>query len=166
MTTSRPEPEPGERRAPSDDRERPLDTYVPELRELLDGASPARGAGGDEAIAALVFASRHVALSACQSDEKAKEVADGSRMHGAFSVALAQALAIEGPTASVRQIARTARARVLQLTSKQNPVIYATDDRDLDRPFLGAGAAGADRSFRLFQRLRARGRSMAGGCTD
>jgi hypothetical protein len=143
------EPEPGERRAPSDDRERSLDTYLPELRDLLGGSGASRGAGGDGASVAMASVSRHVALSACQSDEKAKEVADGGRTRGAFSVALAQALAIEGPTASVRQIARTAAARVRQLTAKQRPVAYATVDADLDRPFLGAGAAGADRSFRL-----------------
>ena len=147
------EPEPGERRAPSDDRERPLDTYLPELRQFLAGTSQTRGVGGDEVTAALADASRHVALSACQSDETAKEVPDGGLMRGAFSVALAQALAIEGPTASVRQVARTAAARVRQLTTKQLPVVYATVDSDLDRPFLGAGAAGADRSFRLSRSL-------------
>jgi hypothetical protein len=151
------EPEPGERRARAVKEERPIQSYLPEVQERL-AAVTARGAGdpsSDDAGAAWAAATRHVVLSACQSDETAKEVAVGGKTRGAFSASFEQALAAEGPSASVRQLARTARTRVLQLAAKQHPVMYATLDEDLDRAFLGSGAGGSDRSLRLFQRAGA-----------
>lgn len=137
-------PEPGERRALAVEAVRPFDSYLPELRERLAATRDADVAG------AWAAATAHVALAACQSEETAKEVSVGNTTRGAFSVAFEQALAVEGPDASVRRLARTARARVQQLAVAQHPVVYATVDADLDRPFLGEGAGAGDRSLRLF----------------
>ena len=106
----------------------------PALRELLPelvaGASdPARPVPGRQLAG-------HVALSACDEWELANELPFADGWHGAFSEALAHALARLGPDATYRQALSHARCRVEGRLSRQTPTLEAVGDL-ADREFLG-----------------------------
>lgn len=66
----------------------------------------------------------HVALSACQSFQVAKETALDGEPRGAFSIALLDALRTVGPTTTYRSLLAAVRARVERTTAEQNPVLF------------------------------------------
>jgi caspase domain-containing protein len=99
------------------------DALLPGLRDANGGPPTAPG---------------HVALSACQSFEKAKERLVGLTVHGVFSHALLSALETLGPGATYRQALAVARAKVESLAGDQAPVLYPADIGAIgDQPFLG-----------------------------
>lgn len=99
------------------------DALLPALRDA-DGGTPT--------------APPHVALSACQSFEKAKERLIGRDVHGVFSHSLLAALETLGPGATYRQALAVARAKVESLAGDQAPVLYPADLGAIgDQPFLG-----------------------------
>jgi Caspase domain len=66
----------------------------------------------------------HVALSACQSFEVAKELPDGTQTTGVFSAALLTTLQAMGPGATYRELLAAARGQVERRTTEQTPVLY------------------------------------------
>ena len=88
---------------------------------------------------------RHVALSACEPSQLAKEIEFDGGYRGVFSAALERALATLGPDATYRDLVGAAANRVRNQVADQDPVAYATDRDDLDQPMLG-GAMQARRS--------------------
>lgn len=105
--------------------------YAPELAPQPRPAGWALGVG------------EHVLVSACRSDQTAKEVtsADGTR-RGAMSLALEQVLRASTTTPTYAELVALANTRVRTLTTEQSPQLELTADADRDRPFLG-GALGS-----------------------
>ncbi len=77
---------------------------------------PARGQAAD-----------HIALSACQDFELAKETVRDSEIRGAFSVALLETLAAVGPTTTYRSLLAGVRSRVERVVDEQRPVLHPVD---------------------------------------
>ena len=73
----------------------------------------------------------HVALSACQSFELAKETVRDTEIRGAFSVALLDTLAAIGPATTYRSLLAGVWARVERVVDAQSPVL---DPVDADGP--------------------------------
>jgi hypothetical protein len=104
---------------------RPLDSFLPgavadwvQLPRVIDRDS-APGAASNGAPGA-----DHVALSACQSFQVAKEHASGTEVTGVFSHAVLAAMEAVGPEATYRELLATVRSRVEQATAEQTPVLY------------------------------------------
>lgn len=76
----------------------------------------------------------HVTLSACQSDQTAKEQSSGGRSRGVFSVAFDEALAVLRPTTTYRTLLNTVRSRVERAARDQRPLL---------RPDVAGGIADA-----------------------
>lgn len=121
-----------ERRVPADERTRPASTFLP---EVLEGASGTRAVGG----ATSPVDRRIVTLSACRSDQTAKErLLDGAR-RGVFSTSLLALL--RGSPLSYRDLHRAALASVRTLADDQTPILEALGTADIDVPFLDGIAA-------------------------
>ena len=69
----------------------------------------------------------HVALSACQDFQVAKEITVDGAIRGAFSVALIDALAALGPASTYRSVLAAVRSRIGRTTSEQDPVLHPVD---------------------------------------
>lgn len=150
-----------ERRAPSDRRQRPLDSFIegsvlasapvgeggqqdsrPEpayTRGVSGWALPGEAAGGTRG--------NHVLLAACRASETAKEVIDLGHDRGAFSLALETALRHGGLT--YRDMHRGVLAAVLKRVEGQHPQVEVQEAEDLDRPFLGGAIRPLPRYFTL-----------------
>ena len=69
----------------------------------------------------------HVALSACQDFQVAKEITVDGAIRGAFSAALIDALAALGPASTYRSVLAAVRNRIGRTTSEQDPVLHPVD---------------------------------------
>ncbi|WP_239067650.1 caspase family protein [Actinomadura bangladeshensis] len=100
--------------------------YLPELRSVAERA--------------LTASTRpeHVALSACQSHERAVELMTGGERRGIFTTSLLEAMRCLGEGATYRDLLLNARSRVEGFRASQTPVLYpAHRDGPADRRFLG-----------------------------
>jgi hypothetical protein len=121
------------RRAPTDLRERPLESFIFTPDELPAGPTrdlKARPSGWDAA-------GRHVLLAACRDDEEAKEYQGGGATRGAFSYFLGETLGTIGSAITYRDLFARASALVRGQVQRQSPQLEATVSGDLLRPFLG-----------------------------
>ncbi|WP_109700634.1 caspase family protein [Chitinophaga deserti] len=75
---------------------------------------------------------RYVHLAACRSDELAQESWRG----GLFTARLADTLRANGGTTSYRDLMWRLQSVVNSAAGQQHPVVFATNDADLDRKFL------------------------------
>jgi len=66
----------------------------------------------------------HVALSACQSFQTAKEMAVDTETRGAFSLALLGALEAIGRRVTYRDLLAAVRSRVERTADNQTPVLF------------------------------------------
>lgn len=114
----------GVRQVPPVSQPRFLDSYLPGVRAAVESATGPLPA-------------RHVALSACQSDQLAKELIIDGVHRGAFSAMLQKALVAVGPAATYRDVLARASTGVRDCVRDQHPVLYAADPDDGDRPVLG-----------------------------
>ncbi len=95
----------------------------------------------------------HVALSACESWETAKEVSTGPTPRGAFSVALIESLDALGDDTTYRALLATVASRVDRAAADQNPVLYPTDLGGLgDARFIDGTIEPTRSTFTLTQR--------------
>jgi hypothetical protein len=103
---------------------RPLDEFLAGTRERWSATS----AAGAEPTRSLTVSAgpTHVALSACRSEQVAKEMSYEGVVRGAFSVALKEALEAMGPRTTYRSLHAAIASRVRRSTSGQDPVIYPT----------------------------------------
>jgi pimeloyl-ACP methyl ester carboxylesterase len=126
----------GVRRVPTDDRQRPAQSYLvtPSELESLGGSRSVTDAKSGWV---RLPRGRHVVLSACQSDEEAKEIRFGDQTHGVFSYFLLQILHSTIGGWTYRDLFARVNALVRAKVARQSPLIEATDFQDLDRPFLG-----------------------------
>lgn len=124
----------GVRRAPTDQRERPRESY-------LTGGRSIEAAGPDANADWLNIADGgYVLLAACQPDQTAKEVRVDGQTRGAFSVALERALAGLGGQPTYLDVHRSAAAAVRNLAVAQWPVLESPQPQDVSTVFLGGVA--------------------------
>jgi hypothetical protein len=104
---------------------RELDAFLPgtidewaDLPRVVDRGSPRRPRRSS------VPHGDHVALSACQSFQVAKEQSDGTQMSGVFTAALLASLEAMGPGATYRELLAAARSHVERCAAEQTPVLY------------------------------------------
>jgi len=118
------------RRFPTDLRERPIVAFLP---GVVDAARATSGDSGWDGPAT----GQHVLLAACRDDQEAKEYSAGNERRGAFSWFLLDALQTGGSNLTYRELHKRAKALLEVNVAAQTPQLEATDDKDLDRPFLG-----------------------------
>lgn len=126
----------GVRRVATDDRQRPVSSYLitpSELEEL--GAT--RSVTAAKSAWTRLPQGRHIVLSACQSDEEAKEIPMGDQTRGVFSYFLMETLQSATTVWTYRDLFARVNSLVRAKVSRQSPLIEATNFDDLDRPFLG-----------------------------
>jgi pimeloyl-ACP methyl ester carboxylesterase len=80
--------------------------------------------------------SRHVLMSACRSDQTAKERVINGATRGIFTTQLLTQLQRNGAPASYRELARAIAPAVRNSIDEQDPQLEALDGNDLNREFL------------------------------
>ncbi len=136
------------RRVPTDDRQRPVSSYLVTPGEL-GGMAKTRSATGTGSGWVQLPKGRHVVLSACQSNEEAKEDVFDGQQRGVFSHYLMETLQNAQGAWTYRDLFARVTAMVKATVSRQSPVIEATEIEDLDRPFLGGAVRPCDPYFTL-----------------
>lgn len=126
----------GVRRVPTDERQRPTQSYLVSPSEL-ESLGSSRSVTEANSGWMRLPQGRHVVLSACQSDEEAKEIRFGDQTRGVFSYFLLQTLQSTTGSWIYRDLYARVNALVRAKVARQSPLIEATDFQDLDRPFLG-----------------------------
>ncbi|HEU0300837.1 MAG TPA: caspase family protein, partial [Longimicrobium sp.] len=132
------------RRAETDRRQRPLDSFIVAPQDLP--ATPAtrdlsaRPSGWD-------MAGRHVLMAACRDDEEAKECLGGDAVRGAFSYFLGETLRTVGGGITYRDLFTRVAALVRTQVQRQSPQLEATVADDLRQPFLGGVIVPSPRYF-------------------
>lgn len=117
------------RRFPLDVRDRPLESFLPEVQAVASARASESGWDlGDDG--------RHVLLAACCDDQEAAEYRTGGAHRGAFSWYLLEALRQSPGAPTYRDLAASVRARVAANVQGQEPQVEATVDADLDRSFI------------------------------
>ena len=116
------------RRFPLDVRERPIETFLPEVQAVAARAGDSGWQLGDNG--------RHILLAACCDDQEAAESMIGNRTRGLFSYYLLEVLRETNGAFSYRDLGASVKSRVLANDLSQDPQIEATQDADLDRQFL------------------------------
>jgi hypothetical protein len=138
----------GVRRAPTDERVRPIDSYI-----VTPAAATARaGIRGDTAATSgwtMLPEGEHILLAACRADEEAKEYTLGGEPRGIFSYFLTDTLERTGQSPTYRDLFKRVRALVRNRAALQSPQIEATDTALLDQPFLGGAIAERSPYFTL-----------------
>ncbi len=128
------------RRAPTDRRSRPVDTYLVSPTEVEPPRPVTRGLV-DATAGWRLPQGRHVLLAACQDIEEAKEyVADG-QPRGTFSYFLLETLQTANGALSYRDLFKRAHALVRSKVTAQTPQLEAPHLADLDQAFLGGAIA-------------------------
>ena len=90
----------------------------------------------------------HVALSACQSSELAKELIVGDEHRGAFTATMIEVLETVGDKADYRSVIAAVRSRLERTVERQRPCVYPVDAGGLgDGRFLDGTIEPAPASF-------------------
>lgn len=135
----------GVRRAPTDWRERPIESFLVGTRSannIVDGSGGGWG---------VMPTGRHVLLAACRSSETAKEVVEQGKPHGAFTASLLATLRQTRGAISYRDLIKRAEAQVRLRVAQQVPQVEASNPADLQRAFLGGAARKKVTHFTLRQ---------------
>lgn len=151
------------RRAPVDQRRRPLDTFIFTPAEL-GAPQTSRSAETKKSKSARVELpeGRHLLLAACRDNQEAKEYYADGKSRGAFSYFLLNALHHAAPNLTARDLMKWTTALVRASVIDQMPQLEASEMEDLDRPFLG-GAIAAQPSYFTVTRDEDLGWVMDGG---
>ena len=120
------------RRAPTDRRLRPLESFLDGLLSAKRGTNSSAGTNWS-----AMPEGKHVLLAACRPSETAKEVREDGRTHGAFSAALLAALRQTRGAISYRDMVKQAGTQVRLRVAQQVPQIEVSDQADLLKLFLG-----------------------------
>lgn len=123
------------RRAPTDLRRRPIESFLVTPEEAAQGSGSTRSAG-EGAAGWSVARGRHVLFAACRDDQTAKEYYGDGKDRGAFSYFLGDALRNTSGTPTYRDLFARAGALVASQVRDQSPQLEATDASDLDAAFL------------------------------
>ncbi|NOR20577.1 MAG: caspase, partial [Xanthomonadales bacterium] len=103
----------------------------------LESFSQTRGTKESQSGWAKLPRGRHVVISACQSDEEAKEISIDGQTRGVFSYYLMETLQSGNSAWTYRDLFARVNSMVRTKVSRQSPVIEATEFSDLEQPFLG-----------------------------
>ncbi len=144
-----PDTEVAVRRVETDDRIRPIDTFIvtPEQVDALYATGTRSALNGGDWVD--LPQGRHVLLAACRADETAKEIILGGERRGVFSYYLQDTLQKTGEPLSYRDLFKNTNALVRKKVSRQAPVLEATNTGDTDQLFLGGALAATTPYFTL-----------------
>lgn len=124
------------RQSPDFDKTRPLDSYILPRNQSLDRAIMATtGTSG-----LSIPTGRHIALTAAESFQLAKETTLGGSRRGVFSYSLLELLQNSSYDLSYEDLMRRVRGLVSRRTFDQNPTFYTTKSTDAEMAFLGGAA--------------------------
>lgn len=140
------------RRVPTDERTRPIESFLvsaEQATELGATGGDARGGGWFR-----LPRGRHVVLSACSPEEEAKELALGGEQRGAFSYYLLETLQRASAPLTYRDLAKRVNALVRANVALQSPQMEATTAGDLNQPFLGGAIPAGPAYFTARHDLR------------
>ena len=140
--------ETGVRKSSTDQRQRPLDSFIFALNEtekLSAEVSPEKNPSGWS-----LPKGKHIVLSACRDSETAKEYNGDGQSRGAFSYFLLDTLKKANGSLTYRDLFKRANALVRCKINGQSPQIEATDLSYLDQPFLGGAIADRTPYFTVF----------------
>ncbi len=133
------------RQSPMDERLRPLDSYI-----LPRNLKTDRSILSTRGMNSLVIPDgRHVALSAAESFELAKETTLGGNRRGVFSYSLIELLQNSTGDFTYDDLMRRARSMVARRTFEQTPTMFATQPADLNTQFLDGSTGGSSDYFNL-----------------
>jgi pimeloyl-ACP methyl ester carboxylesterase len=127
--------ETGVRRVETDQRQRPLESFIfaaAEAETLVSSRSPEQNPSGWK-----LPKGRHVVMSACRDCEEAKEFFGDGQHRGAFSYFLMETLQKANGSLTYRDLFKRANAIVRGRVAAQSPQLEASQLADLDQPFLG-----------------------------
>ncbi|MFN8444207.1 MAG: caspase family protein [Caldilineaceae bacterium] len=143
------------RRAPSDTRIRPLESYIVNL-EQAEATEPAASRTAEPPASGWfrLPQGKHVVLSACRSDEEAKELFLGGEQRGAFSYYLLDTLRSSNEALTYRELFKRVDALVRGNVNQQSPQIEATLPDEVDLPFLGGAISEGNSFFTVSQDKR------------
>ncbi len=136
------------RRAPTDDRIRPLESYIVSLEEALAQEMPtsrSRFARLRLAAAAQGQTCRALCLRLRRRSQRA--VLGGEQRGACFSYYLLDSLQRSGEALSYRDLFKRVDALVRGSVNQQSPQIEATLPDELDQPFLGGAVSGGKPTF-------------------
>lgn len=125
-------------------RTRSLDSYI--LPRHSDGPKERALFMPSESENVVVPSPRHIAMSAAQSFELAKETWLGGSPRGVFTYSFIEVLENAVGPLSYSDLMRRVQGLVKQRTFEQSPQIYAAEYGDMDRIFLG-GATSRDINY-------------------
>jgi pimeloyl-ACP methyl ester carboxylesterase len=131
--------ETGVRRVETDQRQRPLESFIfaaAEAETLVSSRSPEQNPSGWK-----LPQGRHVVMSACRDCEEAKEFYGDGQHRGAFSYFLMETLQKANGSLTYRDLFKRANAIVRGRVAAQSPQLEATQLAELDQPFLGGAIA-------------------------
>jgi Caspase domain len=123
------------RRAPTDLRHRPIESFIVSVAEA-QAAAATRDVSGGSAAWQVGTEGRHVLLAACRDDEEAKEYIGDGKHRGAMSFFLGDALKSAAGVPTYRDLFARASALVGNSVPNQSPQLEATRNDDLDGVFL------------------------------
>ncbi len=147
------------RRVPTDDRMRPIASF---LVDAAQATALSRGGGDAAGDWYSLPKGRHVVLSACNAEELAKELRLGGEQRGAFSYFLLESLERGGDGLTYRDLFKRVNALVRARVSAQSPQMEATQGDDLGQPFLG-GAITPTPAYYTLRHDKTRGWVIDGG---
>jgi len=134
------------RRAPTDLRRRPIESFLVSVAEA-EAASASRSVKADAASRYTAPEGRHVLFAACRDDEEAKEYVGDGKQRGAFSFFLGDALKSAAGVPTYRDLFARASALVSSQVRSQSPQLEATQNDDLDATFLDGAIQPAPATF-------------------
>jgi hypothetical protein len=134
------------RRAPTDLRRRPIDSFIVSAAEAQK-AGATRSASGTAPSRYVPPEGRHVLFAACRDDQEAKEYVSDGKHHGAFSFFLGEALKSAAGVPSYRDLFTRTLAGVSNVVQNQSPQLEATQNDDLDATFLDGAIQPAPATF-------------------
>jgi len=123
------------RRAPTDKRQRPIESFIVTPEEIPAAPPVTRSLGAVSGW--RIPQGRHVLLAACQDIEEAKEYSSDGEHRGAFSYFLLETLQRANGSLTYRDLFKRTSALVQSRVSAQAPQLEASVPEDLDQPFLG-----------------------------
>lgn len=138
-----------ERRAPKDERPRPLESFElrPDEVDRLVQPLDERGVMGDSGWG--LPRAKHVLLSGCRANETSKEIEVDGHRRGAMSLALENALSNAGTGGTYRDVHRQVSVNVGSTVRAQHPQLETSSADDLDLGFLDGAVDTVPGSFVL-----------------
>lgn len=144
------------RRAPKDDRPRPMESFLFSAAEaqallapVLSPAPPTRPAATGKSDWISALPENMIVMSACRADEEAKEYYVAGQNRGAFSYFLTDTIQRTGRSLTYRDLFKRAEAFVKNEVERQTPQVEASHPDQLEQTFLGGAIADNPRYFTL-----------------